>query len=52
LAVALVAVAVGIMVVEPFPNGAVLVVLTRTHGVHAGDLPALALLLVAVWLAI
>jgi hypothetical protein len=52
LAVALAAVAIGIVVVEPFPKGVVLLSLTDTHGIHAGDLPALALLLVAAWFAI
>jgi hypothetical protein len=44
--------AIGLVVVEAIPNGVVLVTLTATHGVHAGDLPVLALLLVAGWLAI
>jgi hypothetical protein len=48
----LAAVAVGLVVVEPFPKGIVLLSLTHTHGVDVGDLPALALLLVAVGLAI
>jgi hypothetical protein len=52
LAVVLVAVAIGLVVVEPFPKGVVLLSLTDTHGIHAGDLPALALLLVAAWFAI
>ena len=52
LALVLAAVAVGLVVVEPFPKGKVLLSLTSTHGVDAGDLPALAMLLVAVVLAI
>jgi hypothetical protein len=52
LAVLLVVVAIGLIVTEPFPAGAVLVSLTATHGIDAGDLPALALLLIAAWVAI
>jgi hypothetical protein len=52
LALVLSAVAVGLVIVEPFPKGNVLLSLTSTHGVDAGDLPAFALLLVAVGLAI
>jgi hypothetical protein len=51
-ALVLAAVAVGLVIVEPFPKGALLVSLTPTHGVDVGDLPALALLLVAAGLAI
>ena len=51
-ALLLAAVAVVLVVVEPFPKGIVLVTLTPTHGVDLGDLPALALLLVAACLAI
>ena len=51
LALALVTVAACIIAAEPFPKGAVLFSLTESHGVDAGDLPALALLLVAGWLA-
>ena len=51
-ALVLVAAAIGLVVVEPFPKGEVLFSLTHTHGVDAGDLPALALLLVAACLAI
>jgi len=51
-ALVIAAVAVGLVVVEPFPKGKVLFSLTRTHGVDVGDLPALALLLVAACLAI
>jgi hypothetical protein len=43
----LAAVAIGLVVAEPFPKGEVLLSLTHAHGVDAGDLPALALLLVA-----
>ena len=52
VALVLVAVAAGLVVVEPFPNGTVLLSLTSSHGVDAGDLPAVVLLLVAVGLAI
>jgi hypothetical protein len=52
VALVLAAVAVGLVVVEPFPKGNVLLSLTSTHGVDTGDLPAFALLLVAVGLAI
>jgi len=45
-------VAIGLVIVEPFPKGTVLVSLTPTHGVDVGDLPAVALLLVAACLAI
>jgi hypothetical protein len=37
---------------NPFPKGTVLLSLTSTLGVDAGDLPAVVLLLVAVRLAI
>ena len=47
----MVAVAACMLVAEPFPKGAVLFTLTPSHGVDAGDLPALVLLLVAGWLA-
>jgi len=46
------AVAVGLVVVEPFPKGKVLLSLTESHGVDVGDLPAVALLLVAAYLVI
>jgi len=48
----LVALAVVIVVAEPFPKGDVLLKLTHNHGVDVGDLPALALLLIAALLAI
>jgi hypothetical protein len=48
----LAAVALWLVIIEPFPKGALLVSLTPTHGVDVGDLPALALLLVAACLAI
>jgi hypothetical protein len=50
LALALVTVAACMLVTEPFPKGVVLVSLTQSHGVDAGDLPALVLLVVAGWL--
>ena len=46
-AAALVVVATAMVILEPFPSGAVLVTLTRTHGIDVGDLPAIALYLVA-----
>jgi hypothetical protein len=52
LPLVLTAVAVGLVIVEPFPKGNVLLTLTSTHGVDTGDLPAFVLLLVAVGLAI
>jgi hypothetical protein len=52
LALVLAAVAVGLVIVEPFPKGSVLFSLTATHGVDSGDLPAVALLLIAVGLAV
>jgi hypothetical protein len=51
-ALLLVALAILIVVAQPFPQGGVLFKLTTDHGVDAGDLPALALLLVAACLAI
>ena len=52
LALALAILAVLLVVAEPFPKGALLASLTESHGIDAGDLPALSLLLVAGWLAI
>jgi hypothetical protein len=52
LALVLAVVAVGLVVVEPFPKGEVLLSLTHTHGVDTGDIPALAMLLVAACLAV
>ena len=40
------------MVLEPLPHGAVLLTLTSDHGVDAGDLPAVALLLLAAWVVL
>jgi hypothetical protein len=51
-ALVLAVVALVLVVVEPFPKGMVLVTLTNTHGIDLGDIPALALLLVAACLAI
>jgi hypothetical protein len=51
LALALAVLAAGLVVAEPFPKGEVLVSLTETHGIDAGDLPSLGLL-VAGWFAI
>ena len=44
-------VAACMLVLEPFPTGTVLLSVTETHGVDSGDLPALALLLLAGWFA-
>jgi hypothetical protein len=44
-------VAVCTLAAEPFPKGTVLFSLTESHGVDAGDLPALVLLLAAGWFA-
>jgi hypothetical protein len=52
LALALAAVAIGLVVLEPFPRGEVLLSLTDTHGVDTGDIPALAMLLVAAYIVI
>lgn len=49
VAVVLATVAIGLVIVEPFPKGVVLVSFTDRHGIDAGDLPALVLLVVAVW---
>ena len=51
LALVLVTVAACMLAAEPFPKGAVLLSLTESHGVDAGDLPAMVLLLLAGWLA-
>jgi hypothetical protein len=48
----LAAVAIGLVVVEPFPKGEVLLRLSRTHGVDSGDIPALVMLLIAACLAV
>lgn len=47
VAAVLVVVATAMVVLEPLPSGAVLVTLTRTHGIDVGDLPAIVLYLVA-----
>ena len=51
-ALLLVALATLIVVAEPWPRGEVLFKFTMDHGVDVGDLPALALLLVAACLAV
>jgi hypothetical protein len=51
LAVVLV-VAAAIVALEPLPHGPVLLTLTRDHGVETGDLPAVALLLLAAWVVL
>jgi hypothetical protein len=50
LAAVLVVVATAIVVLEPLPHGPVLLSLTKEHGVDSGDLPAVALYLLAGWL--
>jgi hypothetical protein len=52
LAVVLVGVAAAIVALEPLPHGPVLLTLTRDHGVETGDLPAVALLLLAAWIVL
>jgi hypothetical protein len=52
LAFVLVVLAIGQVVLQAIPNGVMLLTVTATHGVHAGDLPVLALLLAASWLAV
>jgi hypothetical protein len=52
MAITLAAVAVGSIVIEPFPEGVVLLEITPTHGIDAGDLPAILLLLAAGWFAV
>jgi hypothetical protein len=52
LALVLAVVAIGLIVVEPFPKGDVLLPLTHTHGVDTGDIPAVAMLIVAAVLAL
>jgi hypothetical protein len=52
IAVPLVAVAIVAIVIEPFPHGVTLLSITGSHGIEAGDLPAVLLLLVAGWLAV
>ena len=52
MAVVLAVVAIVLVVAEPFPKGDTLLALTEHHGVDTGDLPAIALLLVAAWLTI
>ena len=51
-ALVLAAVAIGLVIIEPFRKGEVLVSFTSTHGVDVGDLPAIALLLIAACLVI
>jgi hypothetical protein len=48
LALLLVAAAVTVVVARAVPVGPVLVSLTHGHGIHAGDILAVALLLVAI----
>jgi hypothetical protein len=39
------------VIIAPFPHGATLLALTHEHGIDAGDVPAIALYLVAALLA-
>ena len=48
----LVVTATAMVIIEPFPHGATLVALTHEHGIEAGDVPAIALYLVAALLAL
>jgi hypothetical protein len=50
MALVLVVVAASIVVLEPLQHGPVLLTLTRDHGVDSGDLPAVALLVLAAWI--
>jgi hypothetical protein len=52
LAAGLVVLATAIVVFEPLPSGPVLLSLTDDHGVDTGDLPAVALYLVAAWVVL
>ena len=52
LAAVLVVAAVAIVVLEPLPHGPVRLTLTRDHGADSGDLPAVALLLLAAWVVL
>ena len=52
VAVVLVVVAIVLVVAEPFPKGETLLTFIHDHGVDTGDLPAIALLLVAARLVI
>jgi hypothetical protein len=40
------------VIIEPFPHGATLLPLAHEHGIEAGDVPAIALYLVAALLAL
>jgi hypothetical protein len=51
LALALAALAVVLIVVEPLPKGGVLISFSHSHGIDVGDLPAIGLFVVAGWLA-
>jgi hypothetical protein len=50
VAMLLVVMAVIAIVVEPFPKGFVLLAITNKHGIDAGDLPAIGLMVFAAWL--
>ncbi len=52
LAVGLVAVAILLIIVEPFPKGFVLLPITERHGIDAGDLPSVVLFIIAAWLTV
>jgi hypothetical protein len=48
----LIVVATAMVIIEPFPHGATLLALSHEHGIEAGDVPAIALYLVAALLAL
>lgn len=48
----LVVIATAMVIIAPFPHGATLLALTHDHGIEAGDVPAIALYLVAALLAL
>jgi hypothetical protein len=48
----LVVIATAMVIIAPFPHGATLLALTHEHGIEAGDVPAIALYLVAALLAL
>ena len=48
----LIAIAIGWTIIPIMPEGEVILALNAAHGIHAGDLPILVLLLIAGWLAL
>jgi len=51
MVVAMLLVVMGVIaiIVEPFPKGFVLLAMTNEHGIDAGDLPAIGLMVFAAW---